>query len=290
MCGRYAASRNLDELVEEFDVEVPPVKRLEPDYNVAPTKPVYAVLTRSGGSGEESGRVGGPGRGAGPGPEAGPGAGPEEGSRAERPRRRLQVLRWGLVPSWAKDPSIGSRLVNARVETAAQKPSFRAAFARRRCLLPADGYYEWYTPLERPGVPRDSKGKPGKQPFFIRPRGGGVLAMAGLYELWRDRTRAQDDPDAWLWTCTILTTEAADGLGRIHDRMPLLVEPDRYAEWLDPQLNDPADVRDLLVPAAPGLLEAFPVSTLVNSVRNNGPGLVEPIAPETSAVPGVAVP
>lgn len=255
MCGRYAASRNPDDLVEEFDVDVPPAKRLEPDFNVAPTKPVYAVLTR-----------------------------PAED--AEQLVRRLQVVRWGLVPSWAKDPSIGNRLVNARLETAAQKPSFRSAFAKRRCLLPADGYYEWYTPEDRPGVPRDSKGKPRKQPFFIRPRDGGVLAMAGLYELWRDPTRDEDDPDAWLWTTTILTTEAVDGLGRIHDRMPLLVEPERYAEWLDPHRTKADEVRDLLVPAAPGLLEAFPVSTLVNSVRNNGPQLLEPIEADAAGEPG----
>jgi putative SOS response-associated peptidase YedK len=263
MCGRYAASRSPEDLVEEFDVDNAPDERLQPDYNVAPTKKVYAVLERL--------------------PRGGDGAEDVTERLDQPPRRRLQVVTWGLVPSWAKDPKIGNRLVNARVETAADKPSFRKAFATRRCLLPADGYFEWYQPEDRPGVPRDSKGKPRKQPFFIRPRDGGVLAMAGLYEIWRDRSKAEDDPDAWLWTCTVLTTEAEDDLGRIHDRMPLLVEPERYGEWLDPQRTDPDDVRRLLVPAAPGLLEAYPVSTEVNAVRNNGAHLLDPIPAEAQA-------
>ena len=168
MCGRYAASRDPDDLVEEFEVDRPPERRLDPDYNVAPTKPVYAVLERV--------------------PRDQPGAAAE---------RLLAVVRWGLVPSWAKDPGIGSRLINARVETVAEKPAFRRAFARRRCLLPADGYYEWYTP-EDPAAPRGKGGRPLKQPFFITSGDGSSLAMAGLYELWRDPSRDDGDPAAWL--------------------------------------------------------------------------------------------
>jgi putative SOS response-associated peptidase YedK len=182
------------------------------------------------------------------------------------------VLTWGLVPSWAKDPAIGNRMINARMETVAEKPAFRRAFAARRCLLPADGYFEWY-----PTSQLTQKGKPRKQPFFIRPKDGGSLAMAGLYEIWRDPTKTDDDPDRFRWTCTVLTTDAEDDLGHIHDRMPLMVERDRWGAWLDPRTSGRDDLLGLLVPAAPGRLEAFPVSPLVSNVRNNGPELVEPI-------------
>jgi putative SOS response-associated peptidase YedK len=190
----------------------------------------------------------------------------------EPAQRQLRTLRWGLVPSWAKDPSIGNRMINARMETVAEKPSFRRAFASRRCLLPADGYYEWY-----PTQQLTKSGKPAKQPFFIRPKDGGVLAMAGLYEVWRDPTRDEEDPERFRWTCTVLTTQAEDAVGHIHDRMPLMVERDRWASWLDPTVSSKDDLLGLLVPAAPGQLEAYPVSPLVSNVRNNGRELVEPI-------------
>ena len=252
MCGRYAASRSADDLVEEFDVDrvdttgagaVPP-GGLPPDYNVAPTKPVSAVVQRPPHRGEE-------------------------------PLRRLVALRWGLVPSWAKSPAVGSRMINARAETVADQPAYRRAFESRRCLLPADGYYEWY--------PTSQLGKGGrhrKQPFFIRPTEGGVLAMAGLYEIWRDQGKDGNDPGAWLWTCKVLTTTAEGAVGHVHDRMPLLVEPDRWGAWLDPAASDRDRLLSLLVPAAPGRLEAYPVSTQVNDVRNNGPELVVPVPTE----------
>jgi len=237
VCGRYAASRSPDDLVEEFEVDDRPEQVLPPSYNVAPTQDVYAVLERA-----------------------------PRGDPTAPARRALRVVRWGLVPSWAKDPSIGNRMINARMETVAAKPAFRKAFASRRALLPADGYFEWYGEV---------KGK--KQPFFIRPADGGVLAMAGLYELWRNPAAAKDE-DPWLWSATVLTTTATDDLGRIHDRMPLLVEKGRYDEWLDPSRDDAASLTGLLVPAAPGLLTAYPVSTEVNNVRNDGPQLVDPLA------------
>jgi putative SOS response-associated peptidase YedK len=239
VCGRYAASRDPDDLVEEFEVDDRPEQALPASYNVAPTQDVYAVLER-----------------------------PPRGEPEAPVRRALRVVRWGLVPSWAKDPSIGNRMINARMETVAEKPAFRKAFAKRRCLLPADGYFEWYG---------ERKGK--KQPFFIRPADGGVLAMAGLYELWRN-PGAPDDEDPWLWSATVLTTTATDDLGRIHDRMPLLVEKARYDEWLDPSHEDSESLTGLLVPAAPGLLTAYPVSTDVSNVKNDAPHLVEPIAAE----------
>jgi putative SOS response-associated peptidase YedK len=252
MCGRYASSRRPQDLVEEFEIDRSEVKEtLVPDYNVAPTKPVYAVLERP------------------PRPSA-------DEERADLPpERQLRVLSWGLVPSWAKDPSIGNRMINARMESVAEKPAYKKAFAVRRCLLPADGYYEWYATSQK-----TKAGKPLKQPFFIHPADGSVMAMAGLYEIWRDPTRSDDDPNRFRWTCTVLTTSAEDDLGHIHDRMPLLVEKDRYAAWLDPTVSEPEDLLSLLVPAAPGRLEAYPVSTEVNSVKNNGPELLEPLATE----------
>ncbi len=257
MCGRYASSRSPDDLAEEFEVVDPRLDQpLQPDYNVAPTKEVYAVLDRA------------------PRPDD------EEGDMAQAdPVRQLRVLRWGLVPFWAKDPSIGSRMINARMETVAEKPAFRRAFASRRCLLPADGYFEWYETQQEIKGGKTPKFK--KQPFFIKPKDGSVLAMAGLYEIWKDPTRDDDDPEKFRWTCTVLTAEATDEVGRIHDRMPLLVTPERRTAWLDPQT--PKDqLPDLLVPAQQSGLEAFPVSTAVGNVRNNGPELVEPIPFEES--------
>ena len=275
MCGRYASARKRIELLEEFAVERDRVTEpLEPDYNVAPTKPVYAVLTRRPrGTGEQDDDGDAGGRAAG-GQAAGDRAAGAQaaGGRAAGEARELRVVRWGLVPFWAKDRSIGSRMINARAETVSVKPAFRSAFARRRCLLPADGYYEWY----RPG----GDAKAAKQPYYICRRDGGPLAFAGLYELWRDRAVPDDHPDAWLWTATIITTSAPDELGRIHDRMPMVIRPDLWADWLDPGNNNTGDVRGLLAPAISGELISYPVSTAVNSVRNNGPGLIEPAEPE----------
>jgi putative SOS response-associated peptidase YedK len=168
--------------------------------------------------------------------------------------------------------SIGNRLVNARSETVAEKPSFKRALARRRCLVPADGYYEWYTPE---GVPGEKK-KPAKQPFFLHPADGSTMAMAGLYELWRDPDRPDEDPDAWLWSMTLLTTTATDDLGHIHDRMPMTVPKAHWGEWLDPQVTDLGAAQSLLVPLSAVGLEIYPVSTLVNNVRNNSAQLLEP--------------
>ena len=233
MCGRYASTRNAMDLAASFGIRDDAVDgELGADYNVAPTKEVYAVVER-----------------------------PPREDKDAPPVRQLRVARWGLVPSWAKDASIGSRLINARVETVTDKPAFKKAFVSRRCLLPADGYYEWW----------GEKGH--KQPFFIHPKDGGVMAMAGLYEFWKS------PEDEWLFTVTVITTQAEDALGHIHDRMPMLVEPARWEAWLDPR-QQPDGLRDLLVPAAPGLLDATPVSTLVNNVKNNGPELIVPVDPE----------
>jgi putative SOS response-associated peptidase YedK len=263
MCGRYATAREPADLIEEFGIDWAAVdEQLAPNYNVAPTDEVYAVVERFPKDELRDQRAGQP---------------------AVAPQRQLRVVRWGLVPSWAKDRKIGSKLINARAETLAEKPAFRRAFAVRRCLLPADGYFEWFTEDGADDSPNGgSTRKPRKQPYFIRNRGGGVLPMAGLYEFWRD-PHAEPDADPWLCTSVVITTEATDELGRIHDRMPMLVEPENWARWLDPGFEDVDQLRELLVPAAPGRLEAFPVSTEVNDVRNDGPHLIEPVGPEYGA-------
>ncbi|MFF9343440.1 SOS response-associated peptidase [Streptomyces sp. NPDC014773] len=244
MCGRYASTRSPQELARLFQVtDWQPEETLEPSWNVAPTDRVYAVLERADRDGDDEGRV----------------------------RRELRALRWGLVPSWAKDPGAGARMINARVETVHEKPAYRRAFAKRRCLLPADGFYEW----ER--VEDEATGKPRKRPYFIHPADGGPMAMAGLYEYWRDPdVRDDDDPAAWLATCTIITTDATDAAGRVHPRMPLALSPDDHAAWLDPGHHDTAALRALLARPAGGLLDARPVSPAVNNVRNNGPHLLDP--------------
>lgn len=267
MCGRYASARKRTELTEEFAVARDRVTEpLEPDYNVAPTKRVYAVLTRASRAGGEHGRAGAPAA---------------DGGRGAGASRELRVVRWGLVPSWAKDRSAGSRMINARAETVATKPAFRRAFARRRCLLPADGYYEWQQPGSAGGA---------KQPYFISRADGGPLAFAGLYELWRDRSLPAGDERSWLWTATIITASAPDELGQIHDRMPMIIQRAHWAAWLDPGADDPAGLMPLLAPAAAEGLTTVPVSTAVNSVRNNGPGLLEPVQPGHPRQPGPAVP
>jgi putative SOS response-associated peptidase YedK len=253
MCGRYASSRAPEDLVEEFEIRNPDLPHLEPDFNVAPTKEVYAVVERPPRSENAD-------------------SGSGEASEPEPPERQLRVLTWGLVPFWAKDPKIGNRMINARMETVAEKPAYRRAFERRRAILPADGYFEWYATEQK-----TKAGKPKKQPYFIRPADGGLLAMAGLYEIWRDPDKAEDDPTRFLWTCTVLTTSAEDSLGHIHDRMPLMLAPDAYDAWLDPRRNERDGLLALLEPAAPGRLEAYPVSTLVSNVKNNGPELLDPI-------------
>ncbi|MBT1191170.1 SOS response-associated peptidase [Rhodococcoides kroppenstedtii] len=226
MCGRYASTRSDDDLSSLFDAVVRLGDPPEPSYNVAPTDPVRIVLDRDD-------------------------------------DRQLRTVRWGLVPSWAKDKKIASRLINARSETVAEKPAFRKAAAKRRCLIPADGYYEW------------EKREGAKVPHFLHT--DGVLAMAGLYELWPDPSLDDDDPNKWFWSTTVLTTTATDTLGHIHDRSPVVVPDDLWSAWLDPGLTDLAGVADLLQSIPEPHLTPYEVSTAVNSVRNNGPELVAPV-------------
>lgn len=258
MCGRYASSARPEDLVEEFDVDEdltgerirsilaapqrPPAG--EPDFNVAPTKAAPVVLTRA-----------------------------PRGEPEAEPRRQLRLLTWGLVPSWAKDPKVGLRLINARGEELLEKSSFARAAAVRRCLVPADGWYEWQVSP----TALDARGRPRRQPFFVRRSDGGPLAMAGLYEFWRDRSLTDDDRDAWLTTYTIITTAAEPGLDRIHDRQPLVLEPEAWADWLDPAASDLTRVAAHLGFSAPGRFDAYPVSAAVGSSHHNGAALLEPL-------------
>ncbi|MFM1918092.1 MAG: hypothetical protein RJB01_1607 [Actinomycetota bacterium] len=230
MCGRYASSVDLATLVREFEAESLVSQPLTVDYNVAPTKEAY--LVHQGEHGAE-----------------------------------IEVARWGLVPSWAKDRTIGQRLINARSETVAEKPSFRAAFARRRCLVPADGYYEWYRPTIR------AKGA-AKQPFFIRPQQRDEpWAMAGIYEFWRDPT-----DDSSYESFAIITRPASDNLTHIHDRMPVTLSKAQFDVWLESSTS-PEELMSLMANEPRVAMEAYPISTKVNSVRNNGPDLIAPIPP-----------
>lgn len=258
MCGRYAASANPDELVEAYDVEVDALQERsrsvlktaqspapgEPDYNVAPSKQAPVVLTRA-----------------------------PRGEADAIPLRQLRLLTWGLVPSWAKDPSVGARMTNARSETVLDKPAFARAAAARRCLVPIDGWYEW----QASPVATDARGKPRKQPFFISRADGAPLALAGLYEFWKDPEAPAEDPLSWIVSYTILTTAAEPGLDRIHDRQPVALEREAWADWLDPASTSPDHVRALLDAShVPGRFQAWPVGKAVGATRNNGPALLEP--------------
>jgi putative SOS response-associated peptidase YedK len=253
MCGRFVSARKRLELLEEFAVERDRVADdRSPDYNVAPTKRIYAVLEHADKADKADKDA--------------------PATPNEPPARELRLLRWGLVPSWAKDAAGGARLINARAETVAVKPAFRSAFARRRCIIPADGYYEWQAAAD----------KKAKQPFYIYRADGRLLCFAGIYELWRDGSVPPDHEDAWLWTASIITTDATDEIGRIHDRTPMVIEPDSWADWLDPANNDKALLAAMMLPATSSGdrgLTSHPVSTAVNAVRNNGPDLIEPLPP-----------
>lgn len=236
MCGRYASTSTRDDLLAAYDAVTAVGEELPPSYNVAPTQRVNVVLERV--------------------PRDTPGGDPV--------RMVSSRVSWGLVPSWAKDPKIGSRMINARSETITQKPAFKAAASRRRCILPADGYYEWM---------KNEEGK--KIPFFLH--ADAPISMAGLYELWPDPERPEDDPDRWLWTCTVLTRPATDAAGHIHDRSPVVLPETFVDPWLDAALTDRDDVEVLLNSIPEPHLEPYEVGTAVNSPRNNTPDLLRPV-------------
>jgi putative SOS response-associated peptidase YedK len=238
MCGRYVTVSSPALLAERFDVTELrlPEAALEPSYNVAPRADVPVIAERR---------------------------------RSEREpgthERVLDVVRWGLVPFWAKDPKIGDRMINARADKILSSNAFKRPFERRRCIVPADGFYEWEK-IEVLG-----KAKPKKQPWFIRRRDGEPLAFAGLWETWRD----PEKDDARLRTCVIITTDANELLAPIHDRMPVVLPESEWETWLDVDNHDTAKLHELLVPSPASELEMWPVSTLVNKADNNGPELIE---------------
>lgn len=236
MCGRYVNVAASGDLLDEFDAEEVVGEQLPPSWNIAPTDPVPIVVQRA-----------------------------RRGSEAATTVRQLRSCRWGLVPSWARDRKGAARMINARIETVTVKPAFKAAAARRRCLLPALGYYEW------------QHSDAGKTPHFLHDPAGRLLAMAGLYELWPDPALAADDPNRWLWTCTIITQQASDLLGEIHDRNPVVVPPELRDAWLDCSSEDVDTAASLLERMPPAQLEPYVVGPAVGNVRNNGPELIDPI-------------
>jgi putative SOS response-associated peptidase YedK len=236
MCGRFTLRAPASAVAEAFSLlDVPP---LEPRFNIAPSQPVPVVRLS-------------------PGPAETAGGGPQG-------ERQLAFLRWGLIPSWADDPAIGNRLINARAETAAEKPAFRAAFRQRRCLLVADGFYEWRQLGHTKGSPR--------QPYFFQMRDGRPLGFAGLWESWEGPDRARIE------SSTILTTAASELVRPIHDRMPVILAPADYARWLDPAVDRAEPLLGLLRAYAGEALVACAVSPWVNSPAHDDPRCIEPAA------------
>lgn len=224
MCGRFTLTVERQRVTDLFDL----IGRAEapeqaPRYNIAPTQPVLALRLNEAG------------------------------------KRELVHLRWGLIPSWAEDPAIGNRLINARSETAAEKPSFRSAFRQRRCLVPADGFYEW--------LRQGSK----KQPYCIRLRDARPFAFAGLWERWRG---PDDKP---VETCTLLTTEANELVRPLHERMPVILPRVDFEQWLDPTKREAEELRPLLRPYPSEEMKTYPVSLWVNNPRHEGPQCLEPV-------------
>ncbi|HWI30393.1 MAG TPA: SOS response-associated peptidase [Microbacterium sp.] len=234
MCGRFVVAKAASDLVAFLDVDTEGDDLPGENYNIAPTDRVAIVL---------------------------------DSAKTDPPTRRLEPARWGLVPGWAKDPSIGSKSFNARAEDLEAKPMFRKALEKRRAVVPASGYYEWKT-LE--GT---------KTPHFIHPADGSTLLMAGLYEWWKNAALADDDPARWMLSFTILTRDSIGRLGSIHDRMPLFMDEAHAEAWLDPTTDNVRDVLDAAIDAAPEVAETlddYEVSKAVGNARNNGPELIEP--------------
>lgn len=221
MCGRFTQTCSGEAIAQSFDLKTAPDP--QPKYNIAPSQPVAAI------------------------------AQPKD-------NREYRIFQWGLVPSWAKDPSIGNRMINARAETVAEKPSFRAAFKRRRCLILADGFYEW----QRAGKQ--------KQPYYIQLKEQAPFGFAGLWEPW------ESGDGSYLETCTILTTEPNELMQSIHNRMPVIVHPQDYDTWLDPELQGGRNLQAVLRPYETDDMHLYPVSTTVNNPRHETPECVEPLA------------
>jgi putative SOS response-associated peptidase YedK len=234
MCGRFAIDGSPQEVAEFLNVIDP--ETFPPRYNIAPTQPVLLAIAADG---------------------------TQPGSNT--PDRKLLLVRWGLLPSWLKDPKGFPLLINARSETAAEKASFRAAMRHRRALIPANGFYEWHRPADK---------KQKSQAWWVRPRHGGLVAFGALMETWHGPDGSEIDTGA------ILTTAATASFAPIHDRMPVTIRPDDFARWLDCKTQEPKDVADLMKPPPEDFYEAIPVSDLVNKVANTGPELQTPVTLE----------
>jgi len=234
MCGRFALTKSPRDLEDVFATAMP---EFPPLYNIAPTQPILMVMT-----------------------------GERRQAGSNQPERKALLVRWGFVPSWAKDPRSLPTLFNARSETAAEKGTFRAAMRHRRALVPASGFYEWRR-----------EGKNRTQAYWVRPRHGGLIAFAGLMETWHEPGGSEIDTGA------ILTTAANDDIAPVHERMPVVIGEQDFPRWLDCLNQEPRDVADLLTGAAPGFFEAVPVSDHVNKVANAGPELQQRVEPAASA-------
>lgn len=232
MCGRTTATMSRYQAAEVLEVDVVDAPELPPSWNVAPTQPVYVAAVASDG------------------------------------RRKLRAQRWGLVPNWAKDPRVGSKLINARAETLSSRPAFREAARRRRGLAVFDGFYEW----------RRAGGRGKSQPYYFRRADGKPLTFAVIWDVWWD---GEGQP---LRSCSIITTSANGTMAPVHNRMPVILGPEHWDEWLRPAVLPPARLGTLLVPAPDDLLTAYPVGTAVNNAANNGPELIEPIAAGAAAL------
>lgn len=238
MCGRYTLSAGEAEVIERFNVEdVFMETRLTPRFNIAPTQ-LVPVITQADG------------------------------------RRILSQYQWGLVPFWVKDLKASRPMINARAETLSEKPFFKTALSRRRCLIPADGFFEWQAP---------PPGQTKKQPLWIHLKNDGdrdhkLFAFAGLFDCWK----GGETP---LYTCTIITTSANDAIAPVHERMPVILSPNGERDWLDESNNDPADLLKLLIPAPNNIIQMFPVSTMVNSAKAQGQDLILPL--HSSAAPEI---
>jgi putative SOS response-associated peptidase YedK len=242
MCGRFVSASPPDELARYFDVDQVAEQVLEPSFNVAPTKDVYVIV--------ETGGV-----------------------------RRLDTFHWGLIPFWAKDRKVGQKMINARAETLAEKSAYRRAFQKRRCIIPADGFFEW----------KKVPGQKTKQPMFIHRTDGEPMAFAGLWEVWRGDAApsapdlagdAPDDESTWVHSCTIVTGEPNEVVAPIHDRMPVQLPPSAWDTWLSRDVEDTELLGKLMVPVPASLLAAHPVSLRVNDVRQNDSALVDPFDPD----------
>ena len=248
MCGRFVSTAGPDRIAACFDSVVPTdvdaalgAESLGENFNVAPTQDIYAVVADTSAPSEQSARV--------------------------------SAFHWGLVPSWAKDRKIASRMINARAETLAEKPAFKSLFAKKRCIVPMDGFYEWQP--GSPDGPLNAKGKPLKQPLFIHRHDGEPLAIAALWTAWKDPS----DPEGrFLHSTTLVTTAANDVMRPVHDRMPAILMPEHWATWLDPTNHDLEQLALLLDGGPPDLLEMHQVSTDVNNVRNNRRDLTDPVS------------